>query len=95
MLHCRIRYSIGDTGDWCHTNVFFESSLDLRYMLSSNPSLRPRIGLEGRDHMKVSKDRVCSQLATIYYVTIHKTIHMYYLNKSHDSLISHVTKRTH
>jgi hypothetical protein len=29
---------------------------------------------------------VCSQFATTYYVTAYKTIHMYYLKKSHDSL---------
>ena len=31
-------------------------------------------------------------MATTHYVTAYKTIHMYYLKKSHDSLIDHVTK---
>ncbi len=29
---------------------------------------------------------ICSSFATTYYVTTYKTIHMYYLKKSHDSL---------
>ena len=29
---------------------------------------------------------VCSQFVTIHYVAAYKTIHMYYLKKSHDSL---------
>ena len=29
---------------------------------------------------------VCSQLSTAHYMTSHKTIYMYYLNKSHDLL---------
>ena len=29
---------------------------------------------------------VCSQFAITHYVAVYKTIHMYYLKKSHDSL---------
>jgi hypothetical protein len=30
--------------------------------------------------------RVCNQFVTTYYVAAYKTIHMYYLKKSHDLL---------
>ena len=38
---------------------------------------------------------VCSQFATTHYVTGYKTIHMYYLKKSHDSLNRPCDQSTH
>ena len=45
---------------------------------------------ESKSRIQYSYKLVCSHLATT--LTTLKTIHIYYLNKSHDLLNSHVTK---
>ena len=58
--------------DWLHSRKWFEK------WFTKN--------LENNKRTRFDYKPICSQFATTHYVTVYKTIYMYYLKKSHDSL---------